>query len=243
MEERQKLTEKPGYYAIIPADVRYDKSISANAKLLYGEITCLLNFNARCFATNAYFSRLYELSESQISRLITQLVTAEHITIKMENKASGMERIIGLPLRKNADGGVRKNAEGGVRKNAYHNKHSININTISEDIVNALFVDFWNLYGLKKGLKEAFKSWNKISTENHKIILQKLPAWLKQKSDSGEIVPYPATFLNQERWNDEISSLPPMAVVKTAVAETVLTAPKKVIPFNYSAQTQTQNAR
>ena len=31
--------EKPNYYAIIPADVRYCKRISANAKLLFAELT------------------------------------------------------------------------------------------------------------------------------------------------------------------------------------------------------------
>lgn len=33
--------EKPGYYAIIPADVRYNEQLPPNAKLLYGEITAL----------------------------------------------------------------------------------------------------------------------------------------------------------------------------------------------------------
>ena len=35
--------EKPSYYAIIPANVRYDKRLTDKAKLLYGEITCLTN--------------------------------------------------------------------------------------------------------------------------------------------------------------------------------------------------------
>ena len=30
------------YYAIIPANVRYDNSLNANAKLLYGEIMVLV---------------------------------------------------------------------------------------------------------------------------------------------------------------------------------------------------------
>ena len=65
---------KPNYYAIIPANVRYDKDISPNAKLLFGEITSLCNQKGYCWATNEYFSTLYGVSDRTIQNLLKQLL-------------------------------------------------------------------------------------------------------------------------------------------------------------------------
>lgn len=50
---------RPGYYAVIPADVRYDDQIPANAKLLYGEISALIGADGFCYASNSYFMKIY----------------------------------------------------------------------------------------------------------------------------------------------------------------------------------------
>lgn len=74
MEEQQKA-----YYAIIPANVRYDKDLVPNAKLLYGEITALCNEKGYCWATNQYFAELYNVSDRTIKNWISQLVDKGYI--------------------------------------------------------------------------------------------------------------------------------------------------------------------
>jgi len=77
------MEEKRSYYAIIPANVRYDKSLSANAKLLYGEITALCNEKGYCWSTNKYFSDLFGVSQKSISKWISLLVSKKYLFIKM----------------------------------------------------------------------------------------------------------------------------------------------------------------
>jgi len=60
--------EKPNYYAIIPAEVRYNKKLTPNSKLLYAEITALCNMNGKCTASTEYFCRLYEVSRVSIQK-------------------------------------------------------------------------------------------------------------------------------------------------------------------------------
>ena len=67
------------FYAVIPADVRYDKRLKPLARLLYGEITALSNEVGYCWATNKYFSNLYSVSESTIKRLISDLKECGYI--------------------------------------------------------------------------------------------------------------------------------------------------------------------
>ena len=75
---RSGSMEQPNYFAIIPADVRYS-DISANAKLMYGEITALANKTGVCYATNLYFANLYAVSNLSITRWVGQLLSIIHI--------------------------------------------------------------------------------------------------------------------------------------------------------------------
>lgn len=71
--------EKPSFYAVIPADVRYDTALPPNAKLLYGEISSLANASGVCSAGNQYFSDLYGLTDRTIRSLIQSLEKSGYI--------------------------------------------------------------------------------------------------------------------------------------------------------------------
>ena len=66
------MKDKPTFWAVLPANVRY-ADITPNAKLLYAEITALQQMNGECFATNRYFSKLYNKNKVTISRWIKEL--------------------------------------------------------------------------------------------------------------------------------------------------------------------------
>lgn len=117
------------YYAILPAIVRYDKDLSPNAKLLYSEITCLCNEKGYCWATNSYFSQLYNLSERTIQRILEQLSKKKYIIIKIENNTSRKIYLTTITPDKNVGGGTTKMSYP-YDKNVTHNNKKNNINEI-----------------------------------------------------------------------------------------------------------------
>jgi hypothetical protein len=72
-------TRLPGYDAVIPARVRYDPTLRDKAKLLYGEIRALANREGYCWASNAYFCKLYGISDRCLQDHFRALEEAGHI--------------------------------------------------------------------------------------------------------------------------------------------------------------------
>lgn len=85
------MAEKPNYYAIIPASVRYDKKITPNAKLLYGEITALSNQQGYCWASTNYFQELYGVSRISIQKWLKSLEENNYISRSIVFKSDSKE--------------------------------------------------------------------------------------------------------------------------------------------------------
>jgi len=127
------MEDKPNYYAVIPADVRYDEDLRANAKLLYGEITALANKTGICYASNNYFARLYKVDPSAISKWVKDLQDKEYIIIDyLKEKESIKSRIIKIKsnaqeVLPNVNRVLPKEQEGYCQKNKENNTSINNI--------------------------------------------------------------------------------------------------------------------
>lgn len=103
------MEDKPTYYGILPAEVRYCKGLTPNAKILYTELTALTNKNGYCHANNSYFAELYNVSDRTISQWFAELSKFEFIEIQIIKNNSGTYRRIFLSGTKiSSNGGMKK---------------------------------------------------------------------------------------------------------------------------------------
>lgn len=82
---------KPGYFAILPASVRYDNRLSASEKLMFSEITALAGRDGYAYAKNKYFAELYGVDERTIRRWIAKLADMKYVSVSMVKKANGSD--------------------------------------------------------------------------------------------------------------------------------------------------------
>ena len=107
--------EKPNYFAIMPASVRYDKNLKPMEKIIYSEITALVNSKGYCYATNSYFANLYEVHKKTVAHWISNLTNLGYLKVEMILKKGGKEveerRIYILERRDKVEGVDDKNID------------------------------------------------------------------------------------------------------------------------------------
>ena len=95
--------EQPGFFAILPANVRYDNRLKAQEKILYAEITALAGVPGYCYATNSYFEQLYDAKTRAVQGWLKHLQELEYIQIQVvygvDGCPGGQRRITPLTTR------------------------------------------------------------------------------------------------------------------------------------------------
>jgi len=197
--------DKPSYYAIIPAEVRYNNQLSANEKLMYGEITALTQSTGECWATNAYFGEIYNKDVRTIRRWVSHLSSLGYINIKLVYKPDSKEvdkRIITLGTKLSLASGQK--CPTGEGKNVRYNNTREN----NTSIIDAEFEKVWAMYERKGNKQTAMRYWKKLSKADQLAIKEKIPTYVQlrekqyRKDLQGWINP------TNRMWEDEIDFKP-----------------------------------
>lgn len=220
--------EKPGFWAVLPAAVRYDPKLPSTAKLLYAEISALTDRTGFCFATNAYFQSVFGISERTLQDHFRALKSGGFIRIEDGDGGSKQRKIfaginpLSVPPAENCGGPPQKTA-GPPAENCGENNNIQQDNEQSPqkppkgrgaDYVPKqapawkpeLFARFWDFYPLHKSKQAAIKAWDRLkpSDELLAVIGKALERQIAEKKRSGEEWKlHASTYLNNARWTDE----------------------------------------
>lgn len=126
--------EHPSYYAILPADVRYDKNLKPMEKIMYSEITALSNKDGFCSASNRYFAELYDVDESTVSRWIKRLSDFGYLSIMLvrdDRKAIIGRHIMGGGIDKKINRVLTKKSTPSPQKSQYPIDKKVIVNSTS----------------------------------------------------------------------------------------------------------------
>lgn len=227
-------TEK-GYLAIIPSVVRYDKELKPNEKLLYGEISALMDAKGFCWATNKYFAELFDVTPETVSRWIAHLIEKGYAKSKIiydEDGKTILQRKLWVflpvvedddPIDKKINRGIDKKIktpidekintpiDKKIKENVTSNELTSNKEITKESQLENDFEELWKLYPRKAGKAKAFKAYKsaiKQGATNEQIkqgILNYIQ-WIKEHKTQAEYIKHGSTFFNERCWNDELGS-------------------------------------
>ena len=224
-----EITQNKGYIAIIPAVVRYDKDLKPSEKLLFGEISALMDAKGFCWASNKYFAELYDVAIETVSRWITHLVKKGYVKSKIvyaEDGKTVLQRKLWamLPVLdededpidekiKGIDEKIKTPIDEKVKENVTSNELTrVNDKEINkESQLKNDFEELWKLYPRKRGKEAAYKAYKKAIKEgatNEEIRqgIMNLIEDIRKNRTEERFIPYGSTFFNGKGWTDELGS-------------------------------------
>lgn len=173
------MEEKPNYYSILTADVRYDKELKANEKLLFSEITALANKYGYCTASNGYLADLYDVKKTTVSHWLIHLKEKNYIRIEIErnDKKEIISRKIypvSTPIAQKSNR-YSTNDQDPIAQKSKENITSINnINISDKDNSESNNKNRFNYSKLINSINEAANTNFRNSSNNRKLIHARL---------------------------------------------------------------------
>ncbi len=225
-------TRTAGQWAIMPAMIRYDRGLPANAKLIYAEIAAKINEEGYCYAHNRYFAERFGLKEDTVSSLIKRLADAEYIALDLDTARLNTDRrriyLTGKPY--DFTGGIGFKSGTGQKSEGVPDLNPIpiensNLKSIPPKPPEGAkrerkkrgpkkeaawrpekFAAFWAAYPRGEAKQRAIAAWDALRPDSETLLAMARGlkrALASEEWQRGIGIPYASTWLNQQRWTDE----------------------------------------
>lgn len=201
-------------------DIKLSNPLSANAQCLYINLFYMNNkcsWIERFTVSNTMLCALTGIDRRTLDRVRNELIQKGYIEYKkgIGNQA-GTYLIVQFDTQDVTQTVIQDVTQNGTQmshKLSTLNKHKLNKKeNILKENWQIQFDQFWKLYPrkVKKSLAQKWFEKKKPDSELFDSIMASLkkyresPQWTK---DNGKFIPHPSTWLNQERWEDEIEEV------------------------------------
>lgn len=163
------------------------------------------------------YEKIGELLDEYLCNINSKIDTKKSAQISAQNTTdvkTGITQSVKRELHKTQNGNyTKRNSHITENTNIEYTENNNNIcatETCAQapQTIDERFDKFWKAYPKRKDKKRAYKVFMKIKPDNE-LLQQMLDCierekksldWLK---DNGQYIPYPSSWLNGERWNDE----------------------------------------
>lgn len=194
----------------IPKEVWLDERLTMLEKGILVEIDSLDMSDDGCWASNEYLATFCQCSIPKVANAVSKLVELGYIR---RESFDGRRRKLKSSLS-NFKRQTYKNYKADLKNvdtNNTSNKKENNSITRkrAESAILSSFDDFWAIYPKKDAKQAAVKAWMKLKPDDD--LKQAIIAGVQRDIDGRwkgaerRYIPNPTTYLNQRRWEDEIT--------------------------------------
>lgn len=210
-------------FECVPHWLLMDPNLTANALRVYLVLRKHRDYQTtECHPGRKKIAELASMSIKSVDRAVALLQDMGAITVTPRRREDGSPTSNLYHVHWEQGGGVKNDptlateTTLGVATETTHEQRPI----FNEDPMNEVktpstthFDEFWKAYPRKKDKGHARKAWDKaVKTTNSAVIVAaavQFRQWCDQEENEARFIPYPATWLNGERWLDERDPVPP----------------------------------
>jgi DNA-binding transcriptional regulator YhcF (GntR family) len=204
-----------GTFVVVP-NIKELQKLEALSQCLFMWICTYADEYGQCYPSRARLAKNMSCAVRTVDNHLKKLVTAGFLTIKNRiknnEKQTNIYQVMLVECRATNAGGragdalpSAGDALGGRAGDAHRTKSTY----LTKSTELYTFDTFWSAYPVKKGKGAAEKSWQKLKPDLQTVLTaieaqKQSDQWTK---DNGKFIPYPATWLNQKRWEDEVETI------------------------------------